>query len=171
MKLCNFTFTIISSLPCLHASLWYAIPTSFFLQFNYFKSCFCTFLLRPKAKKNVSLKCTCNHNSRTWSSMTVYVPRPLPDFISQPWRKIGLRDKIWEWPGYEAKSNSGSKHVNCNIAAGVESDEGLTILRTRFRALCEADFLLFDHMTIDQHRKLPTGHKRWLTIFKLRFVV
>ena len=58
------------------------------------------------------------------------IPRPLPDFISQPWRKIGrrpgiiatsrtgngglgyykpippfpvrLQDKIWEWPGYEA---------------------------------------------------------------------
>ena len=26
------------------------------------------------------------------------VPRPLPDFISQPW----LQDKIWEWPGDEA---------------------------------------------------------------------
>ena len=34
------------------------------------------------------------------------VPRPLRDFISQPWRKIDfspwLRDKIWEWPGDEA---------------------------------------------------------------------
>ena len=28
------------------------------------------------------------------------VPRPLPDFISQLWRK--MRDKIWEWPGDEA---------------------------------------------------------------------
>ena len=43
------------------------------------------------------------------------VPRPLPDFISQPWRKIDfsprLRDKIWEWPGVlhgcEIKSGSG----------------------------------------------------------------
>ena len=26
------------------------------------------------------------------------VPRPLPDFISQPWRKI----VAWEWPGDEA---------------------------------------------------------------------
>ena len=25
------------------------------------------------------------------------VPRPLPDFISQPWR-----NKIWEWPGDKA---------------------------------------------------------------------
>ena len=40
--------------------------------------------------------------------------------------------------------------MNCNIAAGVESDEGLTVLRTTFRALYEADFLLFDQMTIDQ---------------------
>ena len=33
------------------------------------------------------------------------VPRPLPDFISQLWRKIDfppLQDKIWEWPGNEA---------------------------------------------------------------------
>ena len=28
--------------------------------------------------------------------MVSLVPRPLPDFISQPW------DKIWEWPGDEA---------------------------------------------------------------------
>ena len=28
------------------------------------------------------------------------VPRPLPDFISQLPR---LRDKIWEWPGNEAR--------------------------------------------------------------------
>ena len=26
------------------------------------------------------------------------VPRPLPDFISQLWRKNQLRNKIWEWP-------------------------------------------------------------------------
>ena len=54
----------------------------------------------------------------------MYVPRPLPDFISQPWRKIGrrpgikttsrtgngglgLQDKIWEWPGDEARSAEG----------------------------------------------------------------
>ena len=30
------------------------------------------------------------------------VPRPLPDFISQPWRKIGQCDKIWEGSGDEA---------------------------------------------------------------------
>ena len=33
------------------------------------------------------------------------VPRPLPDFISQPWRKK-LRDKIWEWPGDEAREGA-----------------------------------------------------------------
>ena len=35
-------------------------------------------------------------------------PRPLPDFISQPWRKlhVRLRDKIWEWPGDEARYKS-----------------------------------------------------------------
>ena len=43
--------------------------------------------------------------------------------------------------------------VNRNIVAGVESDDGLTILHTRFRALCEADFLFSNHMAIDQHRK------------------
>ena len=38
---------------------------------------------------------------------TSVVPRPLPGFILQPWRKIGgrfdfspwVRDTIWEWPG------------------------------------------------------------------------
>ena len=37
MRLCKFTFTIISSLPCLH-TFWHAIPTSFYI-FNVFKSC------------------------------------------------------------------------------------------------------------------------------------
>ena len=45
------------------------------------------------------------------------VPRPHPDFITQPWKKFGrrpgsktpdfspwLRDKIWVGPGDEAKS-------------------------------------------------------------------
>ena len=39
------------------------------------------------------------------------VPRPLPDFISQPWRKISTaaqRGKIWEWPGDEATCRSCS---------------------------------------------------------------
>ena len=52
----------------------------------------------------------------------------------------------------------GRGGLNCNIYQ-LESDEGLTILRTKFRALCDADFLFFDHMTIDQHRKLLTEHK------------
>ena len=38
------------------------------------------------------------------------VPRPLPDFISQLWRKLSfspwLKDKIWEWPGKEVKVTS-----------------------------------------------------------------
>ena len=37
MWLCKFTFTITSSLPCLH-TFWHAIPTSFYI-FNVFKSC------------------------------------------------------------------------------------------------------------------------------------
>ena len=36
----------------------------------------------------------------------------------------------------------------------LESDEGLTTLCTRFWALCGVKFLIFDHMTTDQHRKL-----------------
>ena len=35
MRVCKFTFTIISSLPCLH-TFWHAIPTSFYI-FNVFK--------------------------------------------------------------------------------------------------------------------------------------
>ena len=35
------------------------------------------------------------------------IPRPLPDLISQPWRKMliflhGQQDKMWEWPEDEA---------------------------------------------------------------------
>ena len=37
MRLCKFTFTIVSSLPCLH-TFWHAIPTSFYIC-NVFKSC------------------------------------------------------------------------------------------------------------------------------------
>ena len=60
-----------------------------------------------------------------WYVCTSFIPWPLPDFILQPWRKIGrsfsrffwvdefleevspdfspwLRDKIWEWPGDES---------------------------------------------------------------------
>ena len=37
------------------------------------------------------------------------VPRPLPDFILQPWRKIDfspwLRDNVWEWPADEATNS------------------------------------------------------------------
>ena len=39
--------------------------------------------------------------------------RPLPDFISQPWRKLGspqLQDKIWEWPWDEAS------HQLCSLS-------------------------------------------------------
>ena len=36
---------------------------------------------------------------RDWSSL---VPRPLPDFISQPWRKIGRR------PGIKTTSRTGN---------------------------------------------------------------
>ena len=36
MRLCKFTFTVISFLPCLH-TFWHAIPTSFYI-FNVFIS-------------------------------------------------------------------------------------------------------------------------------------
>ena len=53
------------------------------------------------------------HIVQPHTSMTIVkhslIPRP-PDFILQLWRKLGfspqLRDKIWEWPGNKAKSNS-----------------------------------------------------------------
>ena len=38
MRLCKFTFTIISSLPCLH-TFWHAIPTSFYICNVFSKSC------------------------------------------------------------------------------------------------------------------------------------
>ena len=41
MRLCKFTFTIISSLPCLH-TFWHAIPTSFYI-FNVFEVLFLYF--------------------------------------------------------------------------------------------------------------------------------
>ena len=47
-------------------------------------------------------------SSAKWGALSL-VPRPLQDFISQPWRKIGspqLQDKIWEWPGDEAREPS-----------------------------------------------------------------
>ena len=36
----------------------------------------------------------------------------------------------------------------------LEFDKGLPTLRTRFRPLCESDFLVFDHMTTDRLLKL-----------------
>ena len=40
------------------------------------------------------------------------VSRPHPDFISQPWRKIGLQDKIWVGPGDEARGNEKMSNGN-----------------------------------------------------------
>ena len=43
--------------------------------------------------------------------MSSLIPRPLPDFILQLWRKTDfspqLRDKIQEWPGDEASGCPG----------------------------------------------------------------
>ena len=41
------------------------------------------------------------------------IPRPLSEFISQLWRKIGLWDKIWEWPGNEAGIQTRTR---CRVA-------------------------------------------------------
>ena len=49
MWLCKFTFTITSSLPCLH-TFWHAIPTSFYI-FNVFKSCIVTTVMIQRAPK------------------------------------------------------------------------------------------------------------------------
>ena len=46
---------------------------------------------------STELECACTARGN-WS-IQYLIPRPLPDFISQLW----LRDKIWEWPGDEAK--------------------------------------------------------------------
>ena len=45
-----------------------------------------------------------------------FVPRSLPEFTSQLWRKLWfsvsqLQDKIWEWPGNEAKPRRTYTHV------------------------------------------------------------
>ena len=48
---------------------------------------------------------------------TIFVPRPLPDFISQLWGKIispQLQDKIWEWHGNEATPKHCSVLKKCN---------------------------------------------------------
>ena len=45
------------------------------------------------------------------------VPRPLPDFILQLWRKTDfspqLRGKMWEWPGNEATLSVGQCKLLC----------------------------------------------------------
>ena len=38
MRLCKLTFTIISSLPCLH-TFWHSIPSSFYIFNVFLKSC------------------------------------------------------------------------------------------------------------------------------------
>ena len=41
-----------------------------------------------------------SHSQNNTLLVSSLVPRPLPDFIMQPW----LQDKIWEWPGNKAIS-------------------------------------------------------------------
>ena len=44
----------------------------------------------------------------------------------------------------------GTRLVICQL----ESDGGPITLCTRFGVLCESDFLIYDHMTTGQHKKL-----------------
>ena len=51
--------------------------------------------------------CACVvQDHRTYHSVSL-VPRPLPDFISQPWGH-----KVWEWPGDKATTVSKYKLVS-----------------------------------------------------------
>ena len=59
---------------------------------------FISLVFRPSPTSSLAV---CKQAIKSWSWGSL-VPRPLPDFISQPWRKKWLRDKIWEWPGDEA---------------------------------------------------------------------
>ena len=56
--------------------------------------------------KLLSIDLTIYGNDRTGNNARL-VPRPLPDldFIAQLCRK--MRDKIWEWPGDEARTTLG----------------------------------------------------------------
>ena len=57
----------------------------------------------PRSNRS-SISATPSHPLLVCECMTAFcnlVPMPLPDFILQLWRKIGLRDKIWEWPENE----------------------------------------------------------------------
>ena len=60
-------------------------------------------LVWRKEETVLTLTSVINKFGRICSYSSLF-PRPLPDFISQSWRKIGLRlgDKIWEWPENEA---------------------------------------------------------------------
>ena len=67
------------------------------------------------------------------------VPRPLSDFILQPWRtkfSRGWWDKIWEWPGDEAS------HPLCSLWRSDEKTQALpgiieNVKLRRVRLLCK----------------------------------
>ena len=51
-------------------------------------------------------------------------------------------------------NNSRTWNSIDSLVVELESDEETTPRHTRFRALSEADFLILDHMTTDQYKKL-----------------
>ena len=71
-----------------------------------------------RAKRNVLIfVCQCSSHiiqgkkkivKKGMHHTTSLVPRPLPDFISQLWRKR-LQNKIWEWPGKKAREGLGMR--------------------------------------------------------------
>ena len=77
--------------------------------------------------RNQSHMCACavftSHGYYLRVAFISLVPRPLPDFISQPWKSIGsrpspafspqLRHKIWEWLGDEARCLFRSRALDC----------------------------------------------------------
>ena len=64
--------------------------------------CFTSQIQQIDISITMQLSSSVNKTLKAESRLKYYcislVPRPLPDFISQP----RLQDKIWEWPGNEA---------------------------------------------------------------------
>ena len=102
MRLCKSTFTIISSLPCLH-TFWHAIPTTFLM---FFKSCRkreteYSGLLGPRASQNLC--------SSLPSSCRLYSNADTSD--SENFRKVKRSGKA----GSRRESNPG--HLACAASA------------------------------------------------------
>ena len=86
--------------------LFCASPYTLFGIFLYIYSVYWIISQSPQVSNlSVGLKCIKHYNIDTpptsWRMLSL-VPRPLPDFISQPWRKIGRR------PGTITTSRTGN---------------------------------------------------------------